>query len=67
MSSETLKVKRATTYFKEFSERQLQVLTWWRDGSPVKSANGIICDGAIRSGKTLIMSKSYVMWAMDLS
>lgn len=65
MPREALKVRRATTYFKAFSERQLQVLTWWREGSPVRSANGIICDGAIRSGKTLIMSMSYVMWAME--
>ena len=31
----------------------------------MKDKNGIIADGAIRSGKTLVMSLSYVMWAMS--
>lgn len=59
------KARRATVYFESFSERQLQVLTWWREGSPVSDSRGIICDGAIRSGKTLIMSMSFIMWAME--
>ena len=40
------------------------VFNWWADDSPVKDADGIIADGAIRSGKTVSMSLSYVMWAM---
>ena len=51
--------------FKPFSRKQKQVLTWWCDESPVKDKDGIIADGAIRSGKTLCMSLSYVMWAME--
>lgn len=39
-------------------------MTWWCPDSPVKDKDGIICDGAIRSGKTLCMSLSYVLWAM---
>jgi PBSX family phage terminase large subunit len=31
----------------------------------VKDKDGIIADGAIRSGKTVSMSLSYVMWAME--
>lgn len=58
------KVEKATIYFEKFSQRQLQVLTWWMDDSPVKDSRAIICHGAIRSGKTLIMSMSYIMWAM---
>ena len=40
------------------------VLNWWCDTSPVKDMDGIIADGAIRSGKTVCMSLSFVMWAM---
>ncbi|MGI6579927.1 MAG: PBSX family phage terminase large subunit [Saccharofermentanales bacterium] len=50
--------------FKPFSKKQLQVLTWWTETSPVKSYDGIIADGAIRSGKTISMSLSFVLWAM---
>lgn len=49
--------------FKPFSKKQRQVLNWWL--SPVAERDGIIADGAIRSGKTLCMSLSFVMWAME--
>lgn len=51
--------------FKPFGKKQRQVLNWWTDSSPVKDADGIIADGAIRSGKTITMSLSFVMWAME--
>lgn len=50
--------------FKPFSEKQKKVLTWWCKDSPVREKEGIIADGAIRSGKTLCMSLSFVIWAM---
>lgn len=51
--------------FKPFSDRQLKVLTWWCPSSPVNERDGIIADGSIRSGKTLCMSLSFVIWAME--
>lgn len=57
--------KTATFRFKPFSTKQKQVLTWWADGSAVKDYDGIVADGSIRSGKTLSMSLSFVMWAMS--
>ena len=51
--------------FKPFSEKQKKVLTWWCKDSPVREKEGIIADGAIRSGKTLCMSLSFVIWAMS--
>ena len=51
--------------FSPFSRQQMKVLTWWMDNSPVYDYEGIIADGAIRSGKTLSMSLSFVMWAMN--
>ena len=50
--------------FQPFSKKQKQVLTWWTAKSAAKDMQGIIADGAIRSGKTLSMSLSYVIWAM---
>ena len=51
--------------FQPFSRKQKQVLTWWVPDSPVKDYDGIIADGAIRSGKTVCMSLSFVFWAMS--
>lgn len=51
--------------FKPFSKKQRKVLNWWTDNSPVKDYDGIIADGAIRSGKSLTMSLSFVLWAME--
>lgn len=51
--------------FKPFSDKQAKVLTWWTKSAPVNDKYGIIADGAIRSGKTLSMSLSYVLWAME--
>lgn len=51
--------------FKPFSPKQRKVLNWWCPDSPVKDYDGIIADGAIRSGKTISMSLSFVMWAMS--
>jgi PBSX family phage terminase large subunit len=59
------KAKKQGFEFKPFSRKQKQVLTWWCPSSPVKDKDGIIADGAIRSGKTLCMSLSYVLWAME--
>ena len=59
------RIRNGTVFqFKPFSDKQLKVLTWWTDESPVKDMDGIIADGAIRSGKTVCMSLSFVIWAM---
>lgn len=51
--------------FKPFSRKQRMVLNWWTKNSPVKDMDGIIADGAIRSGKTVSMALSFVLWAMS--
>lgn len=51
--------------FNNFSKKQKMVLEWWVEGSPYADKDGIICDGSIRSGKTTVMSLSFVMWAMS--
>lgn len=57
--------RRAIFKFKPFSKKQRMVLNWWTENSPVKNYEGIIADGAIRSGKTVAMSLSFVFWAME--
>ena len=49
--------------FRRFSPRQRQVLTWWC-GPETRDREAIICDGAVRSGKTLCLGLSFFCWAM---
>jgi len=58
--------RKALFKFSPFSLKQKLVLTWWVEGSPYADKDGIICDGSIRSGKTTVMSLSFVMWAMEM-
>lgn len=51
--------------FKPFSKKQKKIMTWWMPGSPFENYDGIIADGAIRSGKTLAMETSFLLWAMN--
>lgn len=60
-----LSTKLQVFKFQPFPLKQKKVLTWWCDTSPVKDKDGIIADGAIRSGKTVCMSLSFIMWAMQ--
>lgn len=59
-----MKIK-AVFRFKPFSRKQRKVLNWWCRSSPVRDCNGIIADGAIRSGKSVAMSLGFVVWAMS--
>jgi len=58
--------KRSIAFkFMPFSKKQLKVLTWWDSESPMNYKDAIVCDGAIRSGKTLIMSLSFILWSWN--
>lgn len=46
-----------------FSKKQKFVFMWWANPK-FRKYDGIICDGAVRSGKTMCMSMSFVVWAM---
>lgn len=48
--------------FKPFSSKQKAALRWWSDPK-TKRYDAVICDGAVRSGKTLCMSLGFVLWA----
>lgn len=65
MKPKHIQKRPAPFTFKQFSDKQLMVLTWWRKDSPVKRNKALICDGSVRAGKTVVMSLSYIMWAME--
>lgn len=58
--------REAPFQFKPFSTKQLKVMTWWLPNSPIHDLDMIIADGSVRSGKTVSMSLSYVMWSMEM-
>lgn len=45
---------------KALSQKQIQILKF-----PKTEYEALICDGAVRSGKTSVMSLSFIRWAMD--
>ena len=50
--------------FETFSPKQLAALSWWCENSRYKNFDAVICDGAVRSGKTICLSLSFVFWSM---
>ncbi|MBD5118072.1 MAG: PBSX family phage terminase large subunit [Clostridiales bacterium] len=44
----------------QFSPKQKKVLEWWRE----ERYDAVICDGAVRSGKTFALGVSFFLWAM---
>ena len=49
--------------YRTFSPKQRKVLTWWVPGNEDAGKEAIVCDGAVRSGKTLAMGLSFFLWA----
>lgn len=39
-------------------------MTWWRHPK-LKHRDGILCDGSVRSGKTISMAVGFVLWSMS--
>lgn len=58
-------MKEALFKWGALSRKQRMILQWWMPNSPYADYDGIIADGAIRSGKTVSMGFSYVIWAME--
>ena len=46
-----------------FSPKQLRAMCWWCPGSPDAGRDAVICDGAVRSGKTLCLGIGFAAWA----
>lgn len=64
MKKKSLLNRKTAFKWKPFSDKQLKIMTWWCETSPVKDYDGIIADGAVRSGKTVSMACSFIQWAM---
>jgi len=50
--------------FQPFSRKQRQLLNWWRPGSGYEDRRIVLADGAIRSGKTVAMILSFLLWSL---
>jgi len=46
-----------------FSPKQRRAMAWWLPGSGEEGYEAIVCDGAVRSGKTLAMGLGFFLWA----
>ena len=50
--------------YKNFSKRQLIAMTWW-NRPRFEGFDGILCDGAVRSGKTVSITLGFFLWSMS--
>lgn len=51
--------------FVSFSAKQKTAMNWWMPGGVYAGKEAIVCDGAVRSGKTLAMGLGFFLWAMS--
>ena len=49
--------------YSKFSPKQLKSMFWWSQNDS-KHYDAIVCDGSVRSGKTMSMSIGFVLWSM---
>lgn len=50
--------------YQKFSKRQLLAMLWWQQPK-FRDRDAIICDGSIRSGKTVCMAVGFFLWSMS--
>lgn len=50
----------------KLSPKQKRAVLWWAKGSEDSGKDAILCDGAIRSGKTLSMGLGFFLWSMTM-
>ena len=50
--------------YEAFSEKQRTAINWWLPGNENSRYEALVCDGAVRSGKTLAMGLGFFLWAM---
>ena len=51
--------------YQRLSKRQLLAMLWWQQPR-FKDRDALICDGSIRSGKTVCMTVGFVLWSMSV-
>lgn len=50
--------------YQKLSKRQKLAMLWWKTDR-FRDRDAIICDGSVRSGKTVSMAVGFVLWAMS--
>lgn len=49
--------------YEKFSPKQLVAMLWWQMDQ-FKDYDAIVCDGSVRSGKTLSMTVGFILWSL---
>ena len=49
--------------YQRLSKRQLLAMLWWQQPR-FRDRDALVCDGSIRSGKTVCMTVGFVLWSM---
>ena len=49
--------------YKALSEKQVLAMSWWNKDN-YKDFDAIVCDGAVRSGKTVAVTDGFFLWSM---
>ena len=49
--------------YEKLSPKQLKSMLWWAQ-SDSKNYDAIVCDGSVRSGKTMSMTVGFVLWSV---
>lgn len=49
--------------YKELSPKQLKAMLWW-SMDETRNYDAVVCDGSVRSGKTMSMTVGFVLWSM---
>lgn len=49
----------------KLSKKQARIMQWWIVPQIADRYDTLICDGAVRSGKTIVMTISFILWAMS--
>lgn len=49
--------------YEKLSPKQLKSMLWWAQ-TDSKNYDAIVCDGSVRSGKTMSMTVGFVLWSM---
>ena len=49
--------------YQRLSKRQKLAMLWWQQPK-FRSRDAIVCDGSIRSGKTVCMTVGFFLWSM---
>ena len=50
--------------YDKFSQKQIKAMLWWKMDR-YRGFDAIVCDGSVRSGKTLSMTIGFILWSLE--